>query len=75
MNASINIKITRCEYDLYKVDRDLVDMFPDRTCFGCGKRFKVGDMASVAFTDRGNKLFHTGCLRAAMKSEKSDKPG
>ena len=64
---NINIKIIKRKYDLYEIDRNLLDMFPGRTCFGCGKKFKLHDMVSIAFTDRGNKVFHIDCLRAVME--------
>jgi len=69
VNIGISIEATKCKYDFCEVTSDILYMFPfpGRVCFGCGKKFKLHDMVSMAMTDRGNKLFHTDCLRAAMK--------
>lgn len=63
---SINIEITKVHHDFYETNENVLNMFPSRGCFGCGKKFKLRDMVSVALTDRGNKLFHARCLQAAM---------
>ena len=60
MNISLDITQTRA--GLYTVTDRIKGMFPHRRCFKCGKSFEVGDSVAVAFTDRGNKLFHDDCL-------------
>lgn len=65
---NIDIEITRVMYDFYETDDDVLLLFPNRPCFGCGRKFELHDMVSVAFTDRGNKLFHTSCLQARMEA-------
>lgn len=60
---NIDIEITKVHHDFYETNKNILNVFPGRRCFGCWKKFKLYDMVSVALTDRGNKLFHAYCLR------------
>ena len=59
------VNVIQVHEDFYAVTEDNAHLHNRRRCFGCRKKFEIGDKVSVIITDDGNKLLCRSCFETA----------
>ncbi len=58
----VSIEIQGLSKRFYQKTEENKHLGTDRRCYGCARKFVVGDFVSIAITDRGNLCFGDCCI-------------